>query len=126
MCPKSVTYSHLEGLYPCLLSARTKFGPMAIDILVTTFRAGICSSKGDVLGLPYFPECIHELLTKLGKSFSGDMIQLIIALQRGRVLFHIHLAPVDCVLQKVLQDGHGEAIVVEVDLGELRAMCEGR
>jgi hypothetical protein len=48
------------------------------------------------------------------------MTQLIIAFQRGRVLFHIHLAPVGCVLQKVLQDRHGEVIVVEVDIGDLR------
>ena len=54
------------------------------------------------------------------------MRQLIIALQRGRILFHINLAPVGCVLQKVLQDGHGEVIVVEVDIFELRALSEGR
>ena len=54
------------------------------------------------------------------------MTQCIIALQRDRVLFHIHLAPVGCVLQKVLQDGHGEITVVEVDIGDLRALFEYR
>ena len=29
-------------------------------------------------------------------------------------------------LQKVLQDGHGEVIAVEVDLVELSALTEGR
>ena len=49
------------------------------------------------------------------------MSHFIIALQSGRVLFHINLARVDCVLEKVLQDGNGEVFVVEVDLVKLRA-----
>lgn len=106
------------------LANKNKVWPLAIHTALTTFVASICR-KRDALGLPYYPECIHELQTQLGKSFSGDTSQLIIALHRGRVLLHIHLAPVGCVLQKVLQDGHGEVIVVDVDLGEMRALYEG-
>ena len=125
MCPKPVIYSYPEVLYLCLLKTRTNYRALVIDTGLTTFVTAICS-KRDALGLPYSSESIHELLTKLDKSFYRDMTQLIIALQRGRVLFHIHLAPVGCVLQKVLQDGHGEVIAVEVDLVELRALTEGR
>ena len=125
MCPKPVIYSYPEVLYLCLLKTRTKYWALVIDTGLTTFLTVICS-KRDALGLPYSSESIHELLTKLDKSFYRDMTQLIIALQRDRVLFHIHLAPVGCVLQKVLREGHGEFIVVEVDIGDLRALFECR
>ena len=125
MCPKPVIYSYPEVLYLCLLKTRTKYWALVIDTGLTTFVTAICS-KRDALGLPYSYESIHELLTKLDKSFYRDMTQLIIALQRGRILFHIHLAPVGCVLQKVIQEGHGELIVVEVDIGDLRALFEYR
>lgn len=97
MCPKPVIYSHAEVLYPCSPPAKTKSDSLAIDTALTTFVAFTCS-KRKALGLPYCPQCIHEILTQLGKSFYRDMAQLIIALQRGRVLFHIHLAPAGCVL----------------------------
>ena len=125
MCPKPVIYSYPEVLYLCLLKTRTNYRALVIDTGLTTFLTVICS-KRDALGLPYSSESIHELLTKLDKSFYRDMTQLIIALQRGRVLFHIHLAPVGCVLEKGLQGAHGEVIVVEVDLVELSALTEGR
>jgi hypothetical protein len=72
--------------------------------------------KGDALGLSYDPKCIHEPSTKLGKQLCGGDTQVIIAPQRGRVLFHIQSVQVGCVLQEV--DGHGEIIVVEADLCE--------
>ena len=125
MCPRHVIYSYSEVLYPCLLQTGTKYCPLAIDTGLATILADICC-KRYALRLSFGPEGIHELLTKFHKSFSGDMTQCIIALQRDRVLFHIHLAPGGCVLQKVLQDGHGEVIAVEVDLVELRALTEGR
>ena len=125
MCPKPVIYSYPEVLYLCLLKTRTKYRVLVIDTGLTTFLTVICS-KRDALGQETGPQCIHEVLTKSGKSFYRDLSKLIIALQRGRILFHIHLAPVGCVLQKVLQGAHGEVIVVEVDLVELSALTEGR
>lgn len=43
----------------------------------------------------------------------------------NRVLLHIHLAQVGCVLEKVVQCGHGK-VIIEVDRGEWEALAEGR
>ena len=123
-CVPNLIFIPIQNV-PILLPAMTKVGHLVKDPALPTCVADICS-KGAVLGLPYCSQCIHEILTNLGKSFYRDLSKFIIALQRGRVLFHIHLAPVGCVLQKVLQDGHGEVIVVEVDIGDLRALFECR
>ena len=123
-CVPNLIFIQIQNV-PILLPATTKVGHLVKDPALPTCVADICS-KGAVLGLPYCPQCIHEILTKSHKSFYRDLSKFIIALQRGRVLFHIHLAPVGCVLQKVLQEGHGEFIVVEVDIGDLRALFECR
>lgn len=82
--------------------------------------------KGDVLGLPYGPECIHEPKAKLDNQLSGEVTKLIKALQRDRVLLRGHLGKVGCVAEKVTQDIHREVIKIKIDLGELRALAEGR
>ena len=58
--------------------------------------------------------------------YGDDVFPLVIALPRGRVLFHGHLAHVGCVVEKVMQEIHGEVVVIEIDLGELGALAEGR
>jgi len=125
MCPKPVVLSKTEVLFHNLVPATTKSGPIVIDTALTTCMADICS-KGDVLGLPYYSESIHKLRRKFGKSFYRNLSQVIIALQRGRVLLHTDPAPVGYVLHQILQNGHREVIAVEVDHGELTAMSEGR
>ena len=60
------------------------------------------------------------------KCVYGDVFPLVIALPRGRVLLHGHLAHVGCVVEKVTQEIHGEVVVIEIDLGELGALAEGR
>ena len=76
--------------------------------------------------MPLGPECIHDLRTKAEESSCVYVTKVIIALHRGRVMLPIHLAPVVCVQQKVLQDGHREVIVIQVDLAEPGAPAEGR
>ena len=123
-CVPNLIFIQIQNV-PILLPATTTSGHLVKDSALPTCMADICSKVAG-LRLPYCPQCIHEILTKLGKSFYSDLSKFIIALQRGRILFHIHLAPVGCVLQKVLQEGHGEFIVVEVDIGDLRALFECR
>ena len=83
-------------------------------------------SKHNPLGMPLGPECSHELRTKAEESPCVHVTKVIIALHRGRVLLLIHLAPIVSVQQKVLQDGHREVIVIQVNLGEPGAPAEGR
>lgn len=61
VCPKPVIDSHVEILYPCSPLAKAKSGSLAIDTTLATFVAYTCS-KREALGLPYCPQCIHEIL----------------------------------------------------------------
>lgn len=107
------------------LPTTTKFGLQVIDTALTTFMADI-RSKGDSLGLPYSHKCLHELRTKLDKSSHKDITCVIIALQRGRIQLLGKLAQIGCMIQKVLQNSHGDVIVIEIDPGELGALAQGR
>ena len=47
------------------------------------------------------------------------LTQIIVALQRGRVLVNTDLAQVGSVLEKVVEHRHGEVTIMDVELGEL-------
>ena len=60
------------------------------------------------------------------ESYCFNVTKVFIALHWGKVLLLIHFPPVGCVQQNVLQDGHTEVIVIQVDLGDPGALAEGR
>ena len=91
---KPIVYSNPELIFPNLLPRTTTTSEhLVLDTALTTCMAYICN-KWTLFGLPFCPECIYGLLS-----------QYIIALQRGSVLFHIHLGPVGCWCERSFRMG---------------------
>lgn len=59
-CVPNLIFIPIQNV-PILLPAMTKVGHLVKDPALPTCVADICS-KGAVLGLPYCPQCIHEIL----------------------------------------------------------------
>lgn len=61
---KPIVYSNPELIFPNLLptTTTTTSGHLVLDTALTTCMAYICN-KWSVLGLPFCPECIYELLS---------------------------------------------------------------
>ena len=59
-CISSLLFIQIQN-FPILMPATTKFSHLVKDPALPTCVADICS-KGAVLGLPYCPQCIHEIL----------------------------------------------------------------
>lgn len=53
------------------------------------------------------------------------LTQIMVALQRGRVLVNTDLAQVGSVLEKVVEHRHGEVTIMDVELGKLVSKRHG-